>query len=68
MSTTAAIQNIHSAMAFRHGAGEFCEAFDTVKIESTNGGYIDLFLPHGTGQAVADAINAAVKPADEVAA
>ena len=66
MTTTAAIQNIDNATAVSHDAGEFCHAFDTVKIVSTGGGYIDLFLPHGTGQAIADAINAAVTPADEV--
>jgi hypothetical protein len=67
MSTAASIQNIDAAIAQSFPAGQFCAAFDNVKITSLGGGYIDLFLPSGTGQAVADAINAAVKPTDEVA-
>jgi hypothetical protein len=37
------------------------DVFDVVYIEAKNSGTVALHLPHGTGQAVADAINAAVK-------
>ena len=66
MTTSVAMQNIDKAIANSHDAGDFCAAFDVVKISSIGGGYIDLFLPPNTGQAIADAINAAVAPAVEV--
>lgn len=66
MTLTVDFQNISAATAKSFTAGEFFPPFDCVKVASLNGGYVDLFLPSGTGQAVADAINAAVKPADEV--
>ena len=68
MTVRASIQNIDSAIAQAHGAGDFHTPFDTVNVKSRDGGYIDLFLPSGTGKSVADAINAAVAPAVEVAA
>jgi hypothetical protein len=37
--------------------------FDAVAIDDTNGNRVSLFLPYGRGQAVADAINAAISPA-----
>lgn len=43
--------------------------FDVVQINCQHGGSVELLLPVGRGQAVADAISAAVQPkADEVAA
>lgn len=49
--------------------------FDAVSVYDAGGGYVAMFLPIGSGQAVADAINAAIAPkaapdaqADEVAA
>lgn len=68
MSTSASIQNITNAEATSHAAGEFCAAFDSVKVTDDRGGYLLLFLPSGAGVAVADAICAAIAPALEVAA
>ncbi len=65
MTVVSQIQNITSAEAMSYGSGEFHGPFDVVKIWPDTNSRLDLFLPHGTGQAVADAINAAVKPADE---
>jgi hypothetical protein len=36
------------------------DGFDTVEVFEKDGSYVTFFLPHGTGQAVADAINAAI--------
>lgn len=57
------IQHIARASAHTHDAGTFNGPFDTVKVAIDNGASVTLFLPHGTGHSVADAINAAVKPA-----
>lgn len=57
------IQHIASAAAYSHSAGQFSGPFDTVKVSDDSGASVTLFLPDGTGQSVADAINAAVKPA-----
>lgn len=57
------IQHIASAAAHSHGAGQFSAPFDSVTVSDDSGSSVTLFLPHGTGQSVADAINAAVKPA-----
>lgn len=35
---------------------------DCVEIHNFNGPSVPMFFPYGTGQAVADAINAAIKP------
>ena len=66
MTVASEIQNITFAECISHGAGEFHAPFDVVKIKDKSGSHLDLFLPVNTGQAIADAINAAVKPADEV--
>ena len=46
--------------------------FDAVSVHDAGGGYVTMFLPLGAGQAVAEAINAAIgnsaAQADEVAA
>lgn len=68
MATSASIQNIDRAESTSHAGGEFCAAFDSVMVTDTSGGYIVLFFPSGTGEAVADAINAAIPPAIEDAA
>lgn len=58
------IQHIARASAHTHDAGAFTGPFDTVTVAVDSGGAaVTLFLPDGTGQSVADAINAAVKPA-----
>ena len=57
------IQRIASATAHQHGAGEFSGPFDTVVLTGNGLASVTLFLPASTGQSVADAINAAVKPA-----
>ena len=59
MTVSASIQRIISAK-HDHYKGLHHAPFDAVKIISEAGGYIDLYLPAGTGLAVADAINAAV--------
>ena len=58
MSISTNIQNIvkASCQTLKHTS-----AFDVVKVSTTTA-RADLFFPAGTGQAVADAINAAVKP------
>jgi len=38
------------------------DGFDTAEVFEKDGTCVTFFLPYGTGQAVADAINAAVKP------
>ena len=56
MSIYTAIQNIKEATA-----SEFSD-FSSVKIKDDTGiGEVTLYLPAGTAQSVADAINAAVK-------
>lgn len=62
MSLSANIQNISGATVQHLGGGEFHQPFDCVNV-ITGGGYVAMFLPAGTGQAVADAINAALRPA-----
>lgn len=62
MNVTVNIQRIAKAAAHNHyGKGAFAD-FDTVDVIS-EGGRVAMFLPAGTGQAVADAINAAIAPA-----
>lgn len=53
------IQNINSASVLHCSATERTRAFDSVQVY-TDGGAASLYLPAGTGQAVADAINAAI--------
>lgn len=62
MSIYAHVQNITGATVQHCGGGEFHQPFDCVNVR-TEGGRVSLFLPAGTGQAVADAINAAISPA-----
>lgn len=57
------LQHIASAAAHSHAAGQFSDPFDTVNVSDDSGASVVLFLPAGTGQSVAAAINAAVKPA-----
>ena len=66
MTIVSQMSNITKAEATSYGAGEYHAPFDTVSAWSGDKSRLDLFLPHGTGRAIADAINAAVKPADEV--
>jgi hypothetical protein len=60
MTVTAQIMNITIATARSHPDTNSYSAFDVVTVTSESGGDVKLFLPHETGQAVADAINAAV--------
>lgn len=62
MSLSTNIQNITEARAYHHDKQAHLAAFDSVDVR-TEGGRVSLFLPAGTGQAVADAINAAISPA-----
>jgi len=62
MSLSTNILNITGATVQHCGGGEFHQPFDCVNV-ITGGGYVALFLPAGTGQSVADAINAAISPA-----
>lgn len=57
MTTTTNFQEITTARA---DTLEARRKFDVVKIGDGAGNIVNLFLPEGTGQAVADAINAAV--------
>lgn len=67
MSLSTNIQNITGATVQHLGGGEFHRPFDCVNV-ITGGGHVALFLPAGTGQSVADAINAAISPAKAEAA
>lgn len=62
MSLYMNVQNITEARAVQHDGQAHLAAFDSVDVR-TQGGRVTLFLPAGTGQAVADAINAAIAPA-----
>ena len=56
--------NIH---AIKKARVEHFGTFSAVTAESADGNAVTLFLPAGEGQAIADAINAAVRPlTDEV--
>ena len=60
MTVTTQIQRITIAIASSYPQSSEYDAFDVVTVTSESGGDVKLFLPHETGQAVADAINAAV--------
>ena len=59
MSIYSAIQGIRDATASEFE--DFNPPFSTVTVKCEEGGDVKLFLPAGTAQSVADAINAAVK-------
>ena len=59
MSIYSAIQGIMEAKASEFD--DFTPPFSTVTIKCEDGGDVKIFLPAGTAQSVADAINAAVK-------
>jgi hypothetical protein len=65
MATSVMIQNIVRAEVRQHEGGQ---PFDTVKVTDNRGGTVTMFVNFGDGKSVADAINAAVAPAVEVAA
>lgn len=67
MSLSLNVQHITEARAYHHDDQAHLAAFDTVDVLA-KGGRVSLFLPAGTGQAVADAINAAISPAMSEAA
>lgn len=54
------LQNPIRAIAVEHDAGEFHAPFSAVTISEKNGSEVTLFLPGGSGAAVAAAINAAI--------
>ena len=68
MTLNVSLHDIKKAVSQSVGK-DFTDAdpFDCVTLISGTG-QLKLFLPFGTGRAVADAINAAVAPAVEVAA
>ena len=59
MSIYSAIQGILEAEASEFD--DFTPPFSTVTVKCEEGGDMKLFLPAGTAQSVADAINAAVE-------
>lgn len=61
MNVSADIHNIAGAECFSITASPD-RTFDVVRVKAFGGGGIAMFLPAGTGQAVADAISAAVVP------
>lgn len=62
MTVSVQIQHIAKATSYSHEKGAYSGAFDTVNIIDDRGTSAQLFLPPGTGAAVAAAINAAVNP------
>ena len=52
------------AIVVEHDAGEFHNPFSEVKVADKDGNTVRLFLPAGTGAAVAAAINAAIGGAE----
>jgi hypothetical protein len=60
MTISVDIQNIKRADAVTHGDG--VRSFDVVHVKTTSIGSASIYLPAGTGQGVADAINAALEP------
>lgn len=66
MSIDANFHAITSAKSSTHKAPGI--AFDAVTISDRDGSEVSLFLPIGTGQAVADAINAAISVSNVEAA
>lgn len=59
--------NLHKptrAIVVEHDAGEFHQPFSEVKVADKDGNTVRLFLPAGTGAAVAAAINAAIGGAE----
>ena len=59
MAISIDIQRIRSAEA--HSIKDDYTEFDTVKVFTDTVGFACLYFPHGTGQAVADAINTALE-------
>jgi hypothetical protein len=59
------VQKITGARYHEHKAGEYHAPFDSVEISTESGmDTIALFLPAGTGAAVAAAIRGAIAPQD----
>ena len=58
MTVNISIHHIKKAVAKTYPHNDF----DCVDVFTNDGSSVQAFLPCGTGQAVADAINAAVKP------
>lgn len=59
--------NLHKptrAIVVEHDAGEFHQPFSAVEVSDANGNVVTMFLPAGTGAAVAAAINAAIGGAE----
>ena len=67
MTVSVDFQNITNARAESFPAGQYHAAFDTVQVFTAKA-RVALFLPAGTGQNVADAINAALQPVQAEAA
>jgi hypothetical protein len=59
MSVSVTVHHVKSA-ASRSFADP--NGFDVAEVFEKNGSSVTIYLPFGTGQAVADAINAAIKP------
>jgi len=58
MTVNISIHHIEIAVAKTYPQNDF----DCVEVFTEDGFNLPMFLPYGTGQAVADAINAAIKP------
>jgi len=64
MTIHATIQDLTGATCDNIPAGQYHGGFDAVRVAAKHS-QATIFLPTGTGQAVADAINAALLPAPE---
>lgn len=60
MTMTANMQRITSATFTEYDAGEYHLPFSSVNVRDAKGNGVTMFLPHGTGAAVAKAINEAI--------
>lgn len=61
MTISVNLQHINRATSTEHDAGEYHLPFSSVNVRDEKGNGVTLFLPHGTGAAVAKAINEAIE-------
>ena len=60
MTMTVNLHEITRAISTEHDAGDRHAPFSSVVVANKRGNNVTLFLPHGTGAAVAAAINEAI--------
>ena len=60
MTMTINMHNPARAVFIEHDAGDYVGPFSAVKVSDKDGNTVTLFLPGGTGAAVAAAITAAI--------